>query len=191
MPAKQRVKPARWAFFRAFLKAPSVVASIVPSSPFVGRRVARAAGADSAGVLVELGAGTGGVTGALLEAMPADARLIAVERSSEMLRALEGIDDSRLELVHGCASTIPDVLAERGLDHADAVVSGIPFSYLPEDRVRKIAPAIRDCLAPGGRFVAYQVTNRVVDYMQPLMGPPAVEIEVRNVPPLRVYTWQK
>ena len=44
---------------------------------------------------------------------------------------------------------------------------------------------------PGGRFVAYQVRDRVAILGREVFGPPAVQLELRNVPPMRVYRWDK
>ncbi|HSD68173.1 MAG TPA: methyltransferase type 12 [Woeseiaceae bacterium] len=178
-------------FFRAFLRSPQVVASVIPSSSFVERRVVHAADVTRAGVAVELGGGVGGITRSLLHTMGPQARLLVMERTDRFVEVLKRIDDSRLEIVHGCASTIVAQLARRNLPAADAVVSGIPFSTMPNALGAEIIAAVYDALAPGGRFVAYQLSDRVVRYARPLLGEPAIEYEFRNVPPLRVFTWQK
>ncbi len=129
----------KWTFFQAFLKSPRVVASVIPSSSFVERRIIAAADLAIASVVVEFGA----------------------------------------------------ELERRGYLAADAVISGIPFSTLPETLAAEIVAAVHTALGPGGRFVAYQFTDRVAHYVWPLMGAPEVEYELRNVPPLRVFTWRK
>jgi phospholipid N-methyltransferase len=123
--------------------------------------------------------------------MPPDARLLAIERTAEFVERLRGLDDDRFEVVNGCASTIREKLRERGLQGADAVVSGIPFSTLPEHLAGTIVSSVADSLAPGGRFVACQVVATVTRYMNPLLGTPAVGFELLNMPPTRVFTWQK
>jgi phospholipid N-methyltransferase len=180
-----------WRFFQAFMKSPRVVASVVPSSAFLKRRIVEAAGLPRARVVVELGAGTGGTTLSLLEAMAESSHLIAIERTADFVPGLEAIDDARFEVVHGCASSIGRVLSERGHGGADAVISGIPFSTMPPELCREIVEAIHDSLTPGGRFVAYQFTDAVDRYMRPVMGKPAIQHEVLNVPPMRIFTWQK
>lgn len=180
-----------WTFFQAFLKAPKVVASVTPSSTFLKRRVIRAADLAAARVVVELGPGTGGLSEALLDAMAAESTLLAIERTATFVDALERIRDPRFEVVHGCASEIVEELERRGLAAADAVVSGIPFSTMPDDLSARIAGAVHAALRPGGRFVAYQFTDRVVDYARPVLGDPDVEHEVLNVPPMRVFRWVK
>lgn len=182
---------ARWKFFQAFLRSPRVVASLLPSSPFLERRLVQSADLANADVAVELGSGTGGTTRALLDAIPPGARLMAIERTAEFAEALADLDDERLTVIHGCASTIGTELARQGIDSADAVVSGIPFSTLPSDLAEDIIRQIHLALRPGGRFVAYQLSRRVAEYAQPVFGSPRVEHELRNVPPLRVFTWRK
>ncbi len=182
---------ASWTFFQAFLKSPKVVASMIPSSPFLERRLVRAAHLDSARIVVELGSGTGGTTRALLAAMSPDARLLAIERIAQFVPALRAIADPRLEIVNGCASSIVAELQSLDLGQADAVISGIPFSTLPPDLGRTIAEEVARALRPGGRFVAYQFADRVADYGTPVLGKATVEHELRNVPPLKVFTWRK
>ncbi|MEX2495769.1 MAG: methyltransferase domain-containing protein [Woeseia sp.] len=180
-----------WTFFQAFLKSPRVVASVIPSSSWLKRRIVEAAAPGSASIVVELGAGTGGTTRSLLKAMQPDARLLAIERTAQFVRNLRQIDDARLELVHGCASSIGAELKLRGYRSADAVISGIPFSTLPGALAAEIITAVHQALVPGGRFVAYQFTDRVADYARPVMGRPEIEHELRNVPPVRIFTWRK
>lgn len=180
-----------WTFFQAFLKSPKVVASMIPSSPFLERRLVKAAHLATAGTVVELGSGTGGTTRALLSAMGDDSRLLAIERTAEFVDTLRQIGDPRLSVVHGCASELVGELERHGFGSADAVISGIPFSTLPEDLARSIVEEVHRALRPRGRFVAYQFTDRVADYARPVFGRPRVEREMRNVPPLRVFTWEK
>lgn len=182
---------AAWQFFQEFIKSPREVASLVPSSPLLERRVVRACELDNAAVVVELGSGTGGTTRALLAAMPRHARLLAIERNDSFARALAAIDDERLAVERDCASTIAGALSRAGFDAADVVVSGIPFSTLPRDLARRIIDAVHANLRPGGRFVAYQVSDRVAEYARPAFGKPRVELELYNVPPMRVFVWRK
>ena len=188
---RRSMSGASWTFFQAFLKSPRVVASLVPSSGFLERRIVKAAHVDTADVVVELGLGTGGTTRALLAAMGPDAHLLGIESTADFLPRLERIGDPRLDLIPGCASTITRELERRGLPAADAVISGIPFSTMPESLARRIVEAVHAALAPGGRFVAYQFTDRVADYARPVFGAPLIEHELCNVPPVRVFTWQR
>lgn len=181
----------RFAFFREFLKHPQQVASIVPSSRFLERRVVEIADVQSASTLVELGAGTGGMTRALLATMPRDARLLSVEINPRFRTSLERIGDSRLVAHTGSAGELQEAISLHGLAAPEVVISGIPFSKMNRDAGARILKTISTALSPGGRFVAYQLHSRVESLCRPLMGPAQVELELRNIPPLRIYRWQK
>ncbi len=185
------MRTASWTFFQAFLKAPRVVASLIPSSSFLERRVVKAADLGNARVIVELGAGTGGTTRALLAAMNRDARLLAIERTEAFVEPLRKIGDPRLSVIHGCASSLVRELEMAGLGGADAVISGIPFSTLPPPLATTVVEEVHRALNPGGRFVAYQFTDRVADYARPVLGGPSVQMELVNVPPLKIFTWTR
>ena len=182
----------RLTFLGGFIAHPVQVGSVVPSSRFTERRIVRAADVRQARTVVELGPGTGGTTRALLRAMPADARLLAVELSPIFRARLRArLVDSRVILQSGSAEHLVDFLQQWRLSAPDAIVSGIPFSTMPPATAGRVAAAISACLAPGGRFVAYQVFAGVSGVMTPHLGAPAIEWEWRNVPPVRIYRWIK
>lgn len=180
------------AFLREFLSRPLAVASVAPSSVFLEQRVVQAAALSDARVVVELGPGTGGTTRALLRAMAPQARLLAIDlnpRFCERLR--QRIADPRLVVQEGSAVDLALHLKHWQLSAPDVVVSGIPFSTLPVDAVQAVVASIKDCLAPEGRFVAYQLRAHVADYTEPHLGVPQVDWEWRNLPPMRVFRWVK
>ena len=177
-------------FFRGFLERPKQVGSVIPSSSFLERRVVQAADLAGARVVVELGPGTGGSTRALLGAMPSNATLLAIEINPDFVRLLERrIDDPRLLVHEGSAAEIREALAAHGLPAADVIVSGIPFSTMPPALGRAIVAEVHASLVHGGRFVAYQVRDRVHTLGRRVFGPARVQTELRNVPPMRVYRW--
>lgn len=178
-------------FFRGFLRSPEQVGSVIPSSRFLERRILNMAALDDARCVVELGPGTGGTTRAILEAMRADARLLTIELDPHFSAILEELGDPRLIAHTGSAADLPLILAEHGLPAPDVVISGIPFSTMPREVGTLIIEAIRDSLAPGGHFLAYQFRGHVGRIGTPVMGKPEVEFELLNVPPMRFYRWSK
>ena len=178
-------------FLRQFLRHPMRVASVAPSSRFLLRRIVAAGAIERAGLVVELGPGTGGTTRALLQALPKHGKLLAIEVDPCLHGAVSSIADPRLIAHRGSACDLLEILARHGLADADAVVSGIPFSTIGRSRGERIAAAIADSLAPDGRFVAYQASARVADLCRPHLGHPRVTTELRNIPPMRVFCWQR
>ena len=187
-----RLQPdRRLAFFQGFLKHPKTVGSIIPSSRFLERRVIRAADVARARLVVELGPGTGGTTRALLRAMAPDATLLSVEINPDFVGILRRLGDPRLVVHRGSAADLPAILEEHGLPAPDVVVSGIPFSTMPESLGLAVLRGAWAALPPGGAFVAYQVRDRVETLGRRVMGRADVQLELRNVPPMRVYRWEK
>lgn len=178
------------AFLRGFLERPKEVGSIIPSSRWMERRITRTADIANANLVIELGPGTGGTTKALLKAMAPGARLLAIEinpRFCDLLR--ESIDDPRLIVHEGSAAEIPEALVKHDLDAPDVVLSGIPFSTMPQELGLSILRSVRKSLKPGGRFVAYQFRDVVHTLGKRVFGPASVQIELFNMPPMRVYRW--
>jgi phosphatidylethanolamine/phosphatidyl-N-methylethanolamine N-methyltransferase len=62
---------------------------------------------------------------------------------------------------------------------------------MPKPIGTAIIEAIRDSLAPGGRFLAYQFRGHVGRLGEPILGRPEVELELLNVPPMRFYRWRR
>ncbi|MCA9510573.1 MAG: methyltransferase domain-containing protein [Myxococcota bacterium] len=182
----------RLAFLRGFLKRPKEVGSVIPSSRFLERRIVKSADLASSRVVVELGPGTGGTTRALLRALAPDATLLAIEINPHFARLLrEHVRDPRLIVFEGSAADIPSALAKFDLPAPDVILSGIPFSTMPRALGTSILESVRDALAPGGRFVAYQFRDRVEKLGRRVFGRASVQLELLNVPPMHVYRWDK
>ncbi len=178
-------------FFRGFIREPGIVGSIIPSSRFLEQRIVSAANIANTRLVVELGPGTGGTTRSLLNHLPANAQLLTIEVSDAFVDVLDEIDDPRLINHCGSATDLEDILGQHQLPGADAIISGIPFSTMPATTGRRVIDAIWRSLAPGGRFVAYQFRGHVATLARPLIGAPEILMEMRNIPPMRVFCWQR
>ncbi|MDQ3811636.1 MAG: methyltransferase, partial [Chloroflexota bacterium] len=121
-------------FARNFLKHPRMLGSLIPSSRFLIDQLLRQIDWERAQLIVEYGPGVGTFTTEILRRMRPDATLVVFETNSEFVQFLrESIRDRRLHIVHGSAAEV-DVLLERlGRGPADYVISGIPFSTMPND----------------------------------------------------------
>lgn len=179
------------AFFRGFLQHPDQVGSIIPSTRFLEQRIVDVASVAKARSVVELGPGTGGTTQAILDALLDDARFLAIELNPEFVSLIKSNPDPRLIVHQGSAEQIEQALALYDMAGPDVVVSGIPFSTMPNKLAHRILQGIWACLAPGGHFLAYQFRGRVVDLGQEYFGKPEVKVELLNVPPVRLYHWRK
>lgn len=181
----------RLVFFQEFMKHPLQIGSVIPSSRFLEQRIVRAANVASARVIIELGPGTGGVTRAMLQAMPRDATLLSIEINPTLHSIVDAIDDQRFIAHLGSASELEQILERYGLDAPDAIVSGIPFSTMSHGIGSQIVAAVSAVLPANGRFVAYQVKRQVATLCDPVMGAGQTSLELLNIPPMRIFQWVK
>jgi phospholipid N-methyltransferase len=189
---RSRQPDPRVVFLQDFFRRPREVGSIIPSSRFLERRIVRCAEVRDASTVVELGPGTGGTTRALLRAMGSDTRLLAIEINERFAQVIRNsVPDPRLSVCWGSAARITEILEEHGFGAPEAVLSGIPFSTMPDHAGIEILRAVHDSLAPGGRFVAYQVRDRVETLGRKVFGSARIQTELLNVPPMRVFCWDK
>ena len=172
MPAALDRFQAVWRFFSNAFRDWDQTASFVPSSRFLVDAIVQGAAIRSARTVVELGPGTGTVTAALLAAMPADAKLYAVEIDGPLLDATaRRLPDPRLVPIHGSAADLHELLAAAGHEGpVDAIVSCLGMSLLtPELRHSILASSIA-MLGNEGVFVQYGYLHARVVVYSPVRG---------------------
>jgi len=154
-------------FARNFVKYPNMVGWMLPSSPFVVDAVLKQVDWDRARVIVEYGPGVGTFTTKVLKQMRPDGTLIALEINSDFCRFLsDSVHDPRLHLVQESATEVQGVLTRLGFNHADCVISGIPFKTIPHGLRDTIVRNTHSALKPDGSFLVYQLSSVVLPYLE-------------------------
>jgi len=186
-------------FFRAFLKKPSEVGAIAPSSRSLARRMVAGMALDRARCVVEYGPGTGAFTREILARIGPQTTFFAIETNPDFVAILRK-NFPGLDVVQASAEALPELAAARGLDRVDYIVSGLPWTVLPWDLVQRIIAVTHDTLRPGGLF------NTVQYYTSYLLMPRARKVQrllratfaqithhrtMWNLPPAFVYSCRK
>jgi phospholipid N-methyltransferase len=181
----------RLLFARNFLRHPLMLGSIIPSSRFLIRQLLDPIDWTRAHVIVEYGPGVGGITAEVLRRMPADGLLIAIEKNPDFVGHLRStFSDRRLKLVEGSAEEVDEILRRCGRSQADYIISGIPFSTIPAPLRERILRTTREVLAPGGAFLVYQFTTRVLPDLRRIFGYVGRRFELLNVLPAHLFICQ-
>ena len=161
----------------------------MPSSRFAVQKIVRFMPPDMKYVL-EYGPGDGVLTRQILDLLPPDGKLLAIETNDNMCAEVAAINDPRLVLIKGDATRAAEYAAAHGMSKFDMVISGIPFSMLPS-RVRQgTAKMTEELLAPSGVFVVYQTSPLMVHYLK-MYFDVQVAFEPRNVPPYFIMCGRK
>ncbi len=184
----RRSPSPHWQFLRGFLKNPVMVGSVIPSSRVLIDKMLGPVDWANTKLFVEYGPGVGTFTRPVLERLSPDATLVTIDTNPEFTRYLtSAIDDPRLVAVSGSAADVEKILAERELGSADYVLSGLPFSTLPAGVGEDIAEATANVLRPGGAFLVYQFSPKVLDFIRPHFAPIKRGFEWINVPPATLF----
>lgn len=175
-------------FLRQLLRRPDEIVALAPSSRALSREMA--AMADLSGPVIELGAGTGRITEALLAAGCPAAQLHLLEMNAEFVALLQ----ERFPGVH-VHHTGAQNIAGLGLGEVSAVVSGLPLLSMPKPVQRAIVGGAFELLRPGGRFVQFTYGP-----VPPVAGGLRDELDLcwdksrriwRNLPPAHVYSFAR
>jgi phospholipid N-methyltransferase len=176
-------------FLKGFVKHPVMVGAIVPSSRRTIRRVLSPVDWDRCQVFVEYGPGVGTFCQPVLDRLRRDGKLIVIDTNPDFIAYLKAtIRDSRFSAVHGSAADVEAIVAAHGFDHADYVLSGLPFTTLPPGVGPAIMAATRNVLRQGGAFCVYQYTARARSLMSEYFPRIDKGFEPINVPPC-VISW--
>ena len=165
------------------------VASVMPSSPFLVRRMVRKMDLDGSCVVVEYGPAAGVFSRSILKKMGPEGRLILIETNADFVRRLREQfgGDPRVEIFQEPAQDVTRLLEQAGHEEADYVLSGIPFSFLSEEERHTLIDATRQALRPGGAFLVYQHRDHMSRLLPQHFDQIEEGYELLNVPPMHTY----
>lgn len=188
---RHRIKRAMgpWGvFLQGFVEHPVMVGSIIPSSRFTIERMLRPVKWDECQLFVEYGPGVGTFCRPVLDRLRRDARLIVIDTNPLYIDYLKAtISDSRFIPVLGSAADVEAIVRGHGFDHADYVLSGLPFSTLPDGVGPAIAAATHRVLRPGRAFLVYQFSAKARDFMARHFARIDADFEPLNVLPCKLF----
>src|SRR5262245_56787404 len=184
-------------FLQAFLKNPTKVGSITPSSPELAQVMLDGVKPDADNVVIELGVGTGAITKFLEKLVPDERSYLGIELDEDLVQLLsKNFPD--LNIVCGNAAETSEIHERSGLGKVSYIVSCLPFVSLPAE--------VRDgVLADIDRFMQKGCLFRTLQYAHGYHLPPARKFRklmrdrygreqrsplvVKNVPPGYSLTW--
>lgn len=172
-------------FLKEALHAPLRVGAVVPSSPRLAEMMARRAVADRPRQILEVGAGDGAITKALLAARSKETHLLICERSETFRPALEQLlaDETNVTLF------IDDVqaLSDSWSGQIDVIVSGLPFASFSATLRHDLLAQFQTLLRSGGHFIAFQYTRFQFKMFRDYFQEHSYSHTFYNLPPAYVF----
>lgn len=195
--ASAALRPAGWSdglapnpllTMREFFRRPQDVGSAFPASRRLVEAVLDTVDLSAARLVVEYGPGSGRFTRALLDRMPDDGHLVAIDTSPRFTRHLQQtIRDRRLHAVSDSAQQAAAILQGLRLKGVDLVVTGIPFSTIDPTVGAEIVSASAGLMNPQGQLIAYQMRDAV----EPMLQQSFAQVERtrcwHNLPPCHIF----
>jgi phospholipid N-methyltransferase len=177
-----------WQFLRGFIKHPVMVGSVIPSSKMLIDKMLAPVDWANCKLFIEYGPGVGTFTQEILNRLAPDAILLTIDTNADFTTYLSAkIRDSRLRAVTGSAADVQHIMHDFGLDRADYILSGLPFSTLPSGVGPAIAQATQEALRPGGAFLVYQFSPKVRQFIAPYFTRIDRGFEWFNIPPATLF----
>ena len=179
-------------FFRGFLEHPRMVGSIIPSSRSTIEKMLAPVRWDECKLFVEYGPGVGTFCRPVLDRLPRGGELVVIDTNPLYIDYLKKtIRDSRFHPVLGSAEDVEEIVKSLGHDHADYVLSGLPFSTLPPGVGPAIAAATYRVVRSGGAFLTYQFRAAARDLTARYFAQVDTGMTWFNVPPcLLAWGWK-
>lgn len=141
-------------FLKNFLRHPTQVGAVAPSSPSLVRKMVEWFDWESIRHVVEFGPGTGVFTEAIVERLHPDAKFLAIEQSEDMVQATRKRCPG-ITVCHDSVTNVRQLCQQHSMDHVDAVLCGLPWASFSESLQTEIMNSMLEVLPPGGRFATF------------------------------------
>jgi phospholipid N-methyltransferase len=176
-------------FLKALIDNLRATGAVVPSSRFLANEmVSHIIHRDH--TVLELGAGTGAITRALINNGISPKNIVVIENSNELVKSLRKHFPT-LNIIEGCATNVSSLLAEE-TPEINTIVSSLPLRSLPSAITQSILREIYAILPMGGRYIQYTYGLKQHPYELDDRWEKVYSKRIwLNLPPARVDVWVK
>lgn len=177
-------------FFIEGIRRFKEVGAIARTSKFVSKAMCKYIDFNTTKCIVELGAGDGSITEQILKQMSPDTKLLAFEINDKLsadLREKLG-NDPRLVIIQDDAKKMGEYIRQAGFDLADAVISAIPFSIIPEDDIIEEA---KKQMRMNAKFVQLHYSLVAKKRYKRIFNNVDIDFVTLNVPPAFIHICEK
>ncbi|TSC60872.1 MAG: hypothetical protein G01um1014107_225 [Parcubacteria group bacterium Gr01-1014_107] len=184
---KEKVKNLKTLFLRTMLKDYKV-ASVTRSSSYVVRKIINNLDwQNKSQTIVEYGPGDGVITREIAKRIE-KGKIIAVESNESFVKILKVLKDQRITIEH---KDVEKFLEEKKVREVDAVISGIPFTFIRQERRERIVNETFNILKGGGCFVVYQNSTLMLPILRKYFPSVKTSFEPRSFLPYFIMKAEK
>lgn len=175
-------------FIFQYITKPRTVGAVLPSSKYLAHKMVSGINFNNAKCIAEYGAGTGVFTQKLIEKRNPDTLLLVFEMNPSFCKMLEERfkGQQKFIVINDSAEKIGEYLKKYNMEHADFIISGLPFASIPYEISTNILKETQKYLKPGGNFVTFQYTLLKKQFLLQFFNNISLTREIRNIPPAYV-----
>ncbi|MEX2217032.1 MAG: rRNA adenine N-6-methyltransferase family protein [Phycisphaeraceae bacterium] len=141
-------------FLWQFLRHPTKVGAVWPSSKRLARAMTDSINWKTADVVLEYGPGTGIFTEQIVQAKQPATRFLAIELNPSLASILQQ-KLNNVEVVVDSVANVVDICKSRDIEKVCGILCGLPWASFPESLQRDILDAMFHVLKPGGQFATF------------------------------------
>lgn len=189
--AKQMINKHKdiYVFFRVIATNPRTTGAIIPSSKWLAKEMASHVVHDD-GVVIELGAGTGVITEALLQSGIKPEKIIIVEYSPEFVQQLRHRFPT-IRIIEGDAANLI-MLLEGNVSKINTIISSLPLRSLSKLTTQSILEQIKLILPEKSRYIQFTYSFKQNAYKSLVHFKPICSKRIwLNLPPAQVDVWER
>lgn len=177
-------------FLLEYFKHPKTVGAVAPSSRQLAKKMAEPIDFSNCNCIIEYGAGTGVFTRELIENKQKGTKLLVIEQNKYFCDMLQEEFGSQEEvyIIHGEAQRAEEYMKKYQISSVEYIVSGLPFTSLPQHISKEILMATGKILGKNGIFITFQYTIFKRKFFQKFFHILKIKPVLRNLPSALVFT---
>lgn len=141
-------------FLKRLIKNPRALGALAPSSKALAHFICRHIDYKEGDYVIEIGAGTGSFTRAILNSGVPASKLIVVELDKELAKYLS-LNFPDVEVIHGNATVLETLMPTYVVGNVRTIVSGIPMVNIPKKVQKEIIDSCFRILGEEGGILQF------------------------------------
>ncbi|GCF76119.1 SAM-dependent methyltransferase [Bacillus cereus] len=180
-------------FLHEFIKHPKHTGAVAPSSKILAKKMVNIIDFNRAKCIVELGPGTGVFTKEIMKRKKKETIFLLIEINEVFCKELtrKFKNEQNVIVIHGSAENIKKYMKELNIDYIDYVLSGLPFTSLPEEVSKRILNNVMEAIHENGEFITFQYSLVKKGFIQHFFPEITLEKVWLNFPPAYVFSCKK
>lgn len=153
---------ALWHYVSQFCREPRTIGAIAPSSKKLADKMIAPIDFNKARVIVEYGPGCGVFTRHVLDQIDRKTTVFFGLELNEKMNRLANEKAPEAVIYQDSAAAVRKYLKQYGVEHADAIISGLPWAAFPESLQDEILSETVSGLPEGGIFTTFAYLHGLI-----------------------------